>query len=69
MRKEDGFTPKGYHQSAIPLLHLAELFRKIAKFFALDINMELLEAREICRQFTLLVVPFPNITSETTPRE
>ena len=67
--KEDGITFKGYHQSAIPLLHLSQLFRQIDEIFALDINMELLEANNICRHFTLLVVTFTISTSDTVPRE
>ena len=49
---EGGITSKGYHQFAIPLLHLAQLFRQISEFFALDINLGLLDASELCRQFT-----------------
>ena len=67
-RTDNGITSEGYHQSTIPLLHLAQLFRQIDEFFALDINLELLEARELCRQFTLLVAPFPISTSDTVPR-
>ena len=52
LRTEDGITPKGSHCSAIKILHLAQLFRQISDIFALDINLELLEASEICRQFT-----------------
>ena len=51
-RTEDGLTSKGSHQPTIPFLHLAQLFRHIVEFVALDINLELLEASELCRQFT-----------------
>ena len=51
-RADDGITSKGSHQFAIPLLHLAQLFRQISEFFALDINLGLLDASELCRQFT-----------------
>ena len=64
---DDGITSKGSHQSTIPLLHLAQLFRQIDEFVALDINMELLEAINLCRTFTLLVVPFTIGTSDTVP--
>ena len=65
LRKENGITSKSSHQSTIPLLHLAQLFRQIDEFVALDINMELLEAIKLCRKFTLLVVPFTISTSDT----
>ena len=68
LRIENGITSKGYHQSTIPLLHLAQLFRQIDELIAMEINMELLEVSDLCRQFTLLVVPFPIITSDTMPR-
>ena len=67
-RKEDSFTSKGSHQSTITLLHLAQLFRQISVFVALNTNMELLEASALCRQVTLLVVPFSIITRDTVPR-
>ena len=67
-RTEDGIISKGSHQSDISLLHLAQLFRKIADFFSLDINLELLEAIKLCSKFTLLVVPFPISKSDTMPR-
>ena len=53
---EDGITSKGYHRSAIPLLHLAHLFRQIDDFFFLGINVELLEASELGRQFTCEII-------------
>ena len=50
--KEYGITSKVSHQSAIPLLHIAQLFRQISDLFALDINLELLEASKLYRKFT-----------------
>ena len=67
-RKEDGTTSKGYHQSAIPPLYLEQLFCQIAEFFALDINLELLEASELFRKLTLFVVTFSISTSDTMQR-
>ena len=65
---EDGITYKSSHHSTITLLHLEQLFHQVYKFVAMDINMDLLEARELCRQLTLLVVPFPISTNDTISR-
>ena len=68
LRKEDGITSKCSHQSTIPLLRLSQLLHQIYEFFALDINLDLLEAREICRKFSLLVMMFTISTRDTVPR-
>ena len=47
LRTEDGIAYKGSHQFTIQILHLAQLFRQIDEFFALDINLELLEASKL----------------------
>ena len=67
LRTEGGTTYNGSHQYTIPFLHLAHLFQQIAEFVALDINLELLEVRNLCRQFTLIVMTFPISTSNTVP--
>ena len=67
LRTENVITSNSSHQTTIPLLHLAQLFRQIDEFVALDINMVLLEAINLCRTFTLLVVPFTIGTSDTVP--
>ena len=64
-KSEDGITSKGSHQSTISLLHLAQFFLQIDEFFALDINKELPETRNLFKQFTLLVVMFPISKSDT----
>ena len=67
LRTEDGITFKCSHQSTIPLLHLAQLLLQIAEFVALDINLDILDASELCTQFTLLIMPFPIRASDTVP--
>ena len=65
IRTEDIIKYKGSHQSTIPILHLAQIFRQIAEFVALYINLELLEASKLCRKFTLIVMSFHISTSDT----
>ena len=65
---DDGITSKGSHQSTIPLLHLAQIFRQTDELVALDINMELLEVRGLYKQFVPLGVMYPISTSDAMPR-
>ena len=67
LRTEGGTTYNGSHQSAIPFIHLAQIFHQIAEFVALYINLELLEVRKLCRQFTLIVGTFTISTSDPVP--
>ena len=67
-RIEDVITSRVSHQSTIPLLHLAQIFRQTDELVALDINMELLEVRVLYKQLVPLGVMYPISTSDTMPR-